>query len=125
MSAFVESLHEVFEALGRIHTKRMFGGHGVYHEGRMFALVLGDTLYLKADAQTARFFDQLALPAFSYQRAGKTATLSYRQAPAELFEDRAEALLWGRRALEAAVRSGAAPKKRKAQARQQGPGDQA
>jgi len=114
MSSFVQSLHEVFEALGRIHTKRMFGGHGVYHEGRMFGLVFQETLYLKSDAQTVGFFDALGLPAFTYQREGKTATLSYRQAPAELFEDRSEATLWGRRAWEAAVRSGTPPRAPKA-----------
>lgn len=109
-SEFVHSLHEVFDRLGRIETRRMFGGHGVYHEGRMIALVAGDTLYLKADAQSAAHFDRLKLPPFTYERQGKTLPMSYRQAPAELFEDREEAALWGRRAYEAALRSGQPPK---------------
>lgn len=110
MSEFVQQLHEVFVGLGRIQTRRMFGGHGVYHEGRMFALVINDTLYLKADRQSLAFFEALDLPAFTYQREGKTARLSYRQAPVDIFEDRSEATLWGRRAWEAAVRSGQPPK---------------
>ncbi|MDB5848529.1 MAG: transcriptional regulator [Rhodoferax sp.] len=114
MSAFVDSLHEVFAGLGRIQAKRMFGGHGIYHEGRMIALIAQDTLYLKADAESAGFFDALGLPAFTYQRAGKTASLSYRQAPVDVFEDRATATLWGRRAFEAALRSGTPPKARAA-----------
>ncbi|APW38575.1 transcriptional regulator [Rhodoferax koreense] len=110
MSAFVQSLHEVFEGMGRIQARRMFGGHGIYHEGRMFALVVRETLYLKADAQTAGFFDALDLPAFSYERQGRITAMSYRQAPADVFEDRSEAALWGRRAWEAALRSGKPPK---------------
>jgi DNA transformation protein len=106
MSEFVRNLHEVFERLGRIDTRRMFGGHGIYHDGRMFGLVVADTLYLKADDQSVAHFDQLRLPAFTYQRNGKTMQMSYREAPAEVFEDRDEAALWGRRAWEAAMRSG-------------------
>ena len=110
MSEFVRSLHEVFERLGRIEARRMFGGHGLYHEGRMFALVTGDTLYLKSDAESAAHFDRLALPPFSYERQGRMTPTSYRQAPAEVFEDRDEAARWGRRAYEAALRSGHRPK---------------
>ena len=113
MSEFVESLHEIFERLGRIQTRRMFGGHGVWHEGRMIALVAKDTLYLKSDADSAEHFDKLNLPPFTYERNGKTMPMSYRQAPADLFEDRHEAALWGRRAYEAALRSGQPPKQKK------------
>ncbi|MEJ1165409.1 TfoX/Sxy family protein [Variovorax sp. CCNWLW186] len=94
MSEFVESLHEIFERLGRIQTRRMFGGHGVWHEGRMIALIAKDTLYLKSDADSAEHFDKLNLPPFTYERNGKTMPMSYRQAPADLFEDRLEAALW-------------------------------
>jgi DNA transformation protein len=113
MSEFVQSLHEVFERLGRIEPRRMFGGYGIYHEGRMFALVLRDTLYLKSDAASAEYFDQLNLPPFTYERNGKTMPMSYRQAPPDLFEDRHEAAVWGRRAYEAALRSGQPPKQKK------------
>ena len=113
MSAFVESLHEVFERLGRIRTRRMFGGHGIWHEDRMIALVVNETLYLKADAESAPHFDALDLPPFTYERQGQSMPMSYRLAPADLFEDRHEAALWGRRAYEAALRSGQPPKQKK------------
>ena len=116
MSVFVQSLHEVFERLGRIETKRMFGGHGVWHEGRMIALVANDTLYLKSDTESAAHFDKLNLPPFTYVREGKSMPMSYRLAPADLFEDRHEAALWGRLAYEAALRSGQPPKPKKAPA---------
>ncbi|HEX7864718.1 MAG TPA: TfoX/Sxy family protein [Variovorax sp.] len=117
MSVFVESLHETFERLGRIETRRMFGGHGIWHEGRMIALVAKDTLYLKSDAESAPHFDKLSLPPFTYVRQGKSMPMSYRQAPADLFEDREEAALWGRLAYEAALRSGQPPKPKKAPAK--------
>jgi len=113
MGALADSLPEVFERLGRIATRRMFGGHGVYHEGRMIGLVVRDTLYLKVDAQSAAHFDAIAAPRFTYQRNGKTTQLSYREAPADIFDDREIAALWGRRAWEAAMRSGQPPKARR------------
>ncbi|WP_445286617.1 TfoX/Sxy family protein [Variovorax atrisoli] len=113
MSEFVQSLHEVFERLGRIETKRMFGGHGVWHEGRMIALVADETLYLKSDAESAVHFDRLNLQPFTYMRQGKAMPMSYRLAPADLFEDREEAARWGRLAYEAALRSGQPPKLKK------------
>lgn len=106
MSQFVQSLHEVFERMGRIQARRMFGGYGIYHDGRMFALVAGDTLYLKADALTLAEFEKRGLPAFGYEREGRRTEMSYRQAPEEIFEDREEAGRWGRMAWEAALRSG-------------------
>ena len=106
MSEFADGLHDVFERFGRVSLRRMFGGHGVFHDGRMFGLVIGDRLYLKVDAQSVAFFDARQLAPFEYLRLGKTARLSYYEAPPELFEDRDEAAVWARRAWEAVLRSG-------------------
>lgn len=105
MSQLADSLHDLFAELGRVEVKRMFGGHGVFHDGLMCALVADGTLYLKADAQTAPHFDALDLPAFSYRRGDTLMQMSYRQAPETVFEDRQEARTWTRRAFEAALRS--------------------
>ena len=105
---------ELLGSLGPTRSRRMFGGHGIFHEGRMIAIVLKDTLYLKSDAESAEHFDKQNLPPFTYERNGKTMPMSYRQAPADLFEDREEAALWGRRAYEAALRSGQPPRKKPA-----------
>lgn len=105
MSGFVDYLHEVFEPFGRIRARRMFGGYGIYHDGIMFALVSGDTLYLKADDRTASLFETRSLPRFEYTRAGRTVGLSYYEAPEEIFDDPDEALAWARRAFDAALRA--------------------
>lgn len=103
MSQFTDALPELFESLGRVTIKRMFGGAGLWHDGLMCALVVRDTLYLKTDETTRPFFDALDLPAFSYERGGKVTATSYRQPPETVFEDRQEAALWTRRAYEAAL----------------------
>jgi DNA transformation protein len=122
MSEFAEELHEVFERFGRVSLRRMFGGHGLFHDGRMFGLVSGDRLYLKTDSQSVTFFETRQLPPFEYMRQGKATRLSYYEAPPEVFEDRDEAAVWARRAWEAALRAGSpkrvkSPKKRARPAR--------
>lgn len=111
MSEFIAYLPEVFELFGTIQIRKMFGGYGVYHDGLMFALVADETLYLKADAENAKFFEEHGLAQFAYQREGKMAKMSYYQAPAEFMEDREQANLWARRSYDAARR--AQRKKRK------------
>lgn len=111
MSEFADELHDVFERFGRISLRRMFGGHGVFHDGRMFGLVTRERLYLKADALSVPFFDARQLAPFEYLRLGKMARLSCYEAPPELFEDREEAAVWARRAWEAALRAGSHKRK--------------
>lgn len=105
MSEFVTYLHEVFELLGPITVRRMFGGYGVYHDGVMFALVAADTLYLKADAENAADFERQGLARYGYNKHGKVTVLPYYLAPAEILEDREQAALWARRSIEASLRS--------------------
>jgi DNA transformation protein len=118
VSAFVEYLPEVFERFGRVVVKRMFGGHGVYRDGLMFALVHDDALYLKTDAQTCGQFDERGLAPFEFSRQGRLMTTSYRLAPAEMLEDRDLAAEWARRSFEVALRAQAAkPAKKKRNAK--------
>ncbi len=90
----------------------MFGGYGIYHDGLMFALVDEDTLYLKADADNVRYFEELGLRRFEYDSNGKVVKLSYFRAPDELLDDRELAAAWAQRSYEVARRSVAAKKKK-------------
>jgi DNA transformation protein len=104
-SGLIAYLAEVFELLGPIRTRRMFGGYGVYHQGLMFGLVMDDTLYLKTDAESRPLFDAAGLAPFVYHKRGKPLPLSYCRAPDGIFDDRELALLWGQRAYGAALRA--------------------
>lgn len=105
MSEFTDFLPEAFEAFGPISVKRMFGGHGVFHDGLMIGLVADETLYLKADAESRGDFTERGLPQFEYPKNGKRIGMSYFAAPEEALEDRDIMRDWARRAYAAAVRS--------------------
>lgn len=105
MNEFCSYLPELFELFGPVSVRKMFGGYGVFRDGLMFALVVDDSLYLKADAENTGCFQRLNLGRFEYIRSGKIARLSYYQAPPEIMEDRELAAVWARRSYDAALRA--------------------
>lgn len=105
MSTDIAHYLDVLGVLGPVRARRMFGGHGLFLDGLMFALVLDDQLYLKADAHSQPEFLALGLAPFVYQRRGKPVSLSYWQAPDEVMDDPDAARHWGRLAFEAALRN--------------------
>ena len=104
---FVDYVMELFGPFGTVGARRMFGGHGVYLDGLMFALVFGDTLYLKADAMNRIEFEQAGCEMFGYARKGKRATLNFFRAPEEAMESPELMLPWERSAYAAALRANA------------------
>lgn len=104
MSEFVASLSEVFAIFGHITSRRMFGGHGIYHDGLMFGLVVNEQLYFKADALSRPQFTDLGLLPFTYLRQGKPTQLSYYLAPEDIFDEPDAARYWAVLAFEAALR---------------------
>jgi len=105
MSEFVDYLVEVFEQFGTVRARRMFGGYGVYHGDLMFGLVANDTLYLKADKQSAKLFEDKGLGQFEYLKSGQSMKMSYYLAPEEIYDDPDVAKKWAQYAYEAALRS--------------------
>ena len=104
--AFAEYCAELLAGLGPVRVKRMFGGHGIYVDDLFVAIVVGETLYLKADGQSAARFEQAGCTAFSYEaKAKKRVSLNYWSAPADAMESPALMRPWARLAMEAALRA--------------------
>ncbi len=136
-NAFVESVCEYLAPLGQVRARPMFGGWGIYVDGRFCAIVIRGALYFKADETSRPEFEAKGLRPFkpfpdqatviSYydapptrrlrsdqgrevglRRAARkrpTSSVTCPRAPPEVFEDPAEMLAWGRKALEAALRN--------------------
>jgi len=95
---------ELFAPLGHIRTKSMFGGWGFYCDDLFFAIVADETLYLKADAESAQHFRVAGGTPFTYaMRDGSTQTMNYWTVPEEAMETPAGMRPWAQRALAAAV----------------------
>jgi DNA transformation protein len=103
-SEFVQLVLDLMAAVGEVRARAMFGGYGIYLGGIMFAIVVDDRLYLKADNATRRAFSDRSLDSFSYVARGRTITMQYYEAPAEVFESAEAMQNWVRPALDCAVR---------------------
>lgn len=114
MNEFIGFVQELLQSWGQVTARRMFGGHGLYHEGLMFAIVMDNRLYLKADAVNRPEFESLGLPPFTFAMRGKEVALSYWAAPDTVFDEPLEAVRWAQSAWAAALRGHLA----KAQARE-------
>jgi len=95
-----DDIRELFCVFGPVEVRRMFGGAGIYAEGRMFALVSEGVIYLKADAHNAPAFEREQLAPFTYAtRTGRRGVMSYRRMPDRLYDDPDELAIWARAAL--------------------------
>ena len=105
MSEFVDYLHEVFIDFGPIRSRKMFGGHGIYHHDLMFGLVFDDELFLKTDKENVTLFEELDLEAFEFKTKDKLIKMSYYRAPEEIYDDPELAQYWANTAFDAALRT--------------------
>lgn len=105
MSGFVqECVDRLNEVLGYVKARGMFGGYGVYHEGRMFALIANDQLYLKADDGNRDTFVDGGSSPFIYESKNKRVEMSYFLAD----PDSGDFAEWVRLATDAAERAATA-----------------
>jgi DNA transformation protein len=103
-AAFVAHLLELFAPQGHASARRMFGGYGLYVDGRMCALVMDGRVYLKTDATTRDEFAAAGCAPFVYLGQKLPIEMSYWSVPEEAL-DSAEAMApWVARALQAADR---------------------
>lgn len=99
----------------------MFGGHGIFRSGTMFALIHDETLYLRSDETTKAVFAAAGMGPFRYRRHGKLVALGYHQAPPEAVDDSDVLAEWAERAYATAVRRAASVKRKTPAAKPGGP----
>ena len=87
---FLEYVQDLFDGLGPIEIKRMFGAAGVMCDGAMFAVVDDDVLYLKADEAFAEELEGMGATrwAYSHRPAGSKRVSNNWSLPDEAADDR-------------------------------------
>jgi len=110
---FQDLLAELFESVGGVSFRRMFGGLGIFRQGLMFALVADDTLYLKADDDTAIAFKAEGCGPFVYDGKDRPVALQYWRLPERLYDDPDEFRQWALNAFAVAERARAEKPRRK------------
>ncbi len=68
---------KLFEALGNIKSRSMFGGFGLFADETMFALVVNNQLHIRADRQTSSDFETQGLKPYVYKKRGFPVVTKY------------------------------------------------
>ncbi len=110
-------LEELFEPLGPIKTKSMFGVDGVFIRlpdgDLMFGLVASETLYLKVDDTNRIDFQEEDKRPFVFEtKNGKQDVASYYELPEALYDEPDIFMDWAKKALDVALRARKPKKKR-------------
>jgi DNA transformation protein len=112
-SGFQDFLAELFEPVGGVSFRKMFGGIGVFRQGLMFALVADDTLYLKTDENSETAFKAEGSGPFVYDGKGRPVTMQYWRLPERLYDEPEEFRQWALNAFAVADRAQGEKPKRK------------
>ena len=114
---YLDYLHDLFSAFAPVTTRAMFGGHGVYRDGLILAIVIDEVLYLKVDDGTRADFEAEGCAPFLYEARGKRIPMSYWSVPEFALDSPQEFRPWAQRAWEAALRKPKAKPKKRAKKR--------
>lgn len=109
---FIRYIHDQLNRWAPVEVRRMFGGHGIFLGGTMFALIYAETLYFRTDASNRGDFEAAGMAPFSYRRNGKEVALGYHEVPPDLLDENEQLGLWAERAFAAAARKAEAKKRR-------------
>jgi DNA transformation protein len=111
--SYKEFVRDLLSGFGPVTIKPMFSG--VYVNGTIFAIVVDDTLYLKADETSSHAFAAEGKGPFTYTLRGKApVAMPYWEVPERLLDDPEELANWAREAYRiACTGKPKAPRKRR------------
>ena len=86
-SALLEDLIDRLGPLGHVSGRAMFGGHGLYLDGMIVGIIIDEMLYLKVDDGNREDYLAAGAAPFTYEGKDHPVTMSYWEAPADIFDD--------------------------------------
>ncbi|WP_372805949.1 TfoX/Sxy family protein [Pontiella sp.] len=95
---FLEYVLDQFSSWGDVSVRKMFGGAGLYRQGKMFGLVANDVVYLKVDATNRAKYEAAGSAPFKPWE-DKPMTMSFWELPADVFEQPEELIAWAEESL--------------------------
>ena len=114
---YLAYLLEQLAGLGRLRSRRMFGGVGLYSGELFFGIIDDDTAYFKSDASNSADYTARNMPRFMPFPERPEAVMAYYQVPADIIEDAESLVAWARKSVAVALASHAAKAGRKPRAK--------
>jgi DNA transformation protein len=103
-------VQEALEPMGAVTMRKMMGGATLYLDGTVFAIIDESELWFKADADTDAIWDAQGCGRFTMEMAGRMASMNYRRAPTEVYDDADAMQRWSTLAVDAGLRAAAKKK---------------
>ena len=101
---FVNHVRELLSSIGDLSDGKFFGGHALKHGGQQFAMIMGNTLYLRVNDETRPEYIAKGSKPFSYlTKVRRVEVRTYFAAPDELLESKDALMTWARKAIRAAT----------------------
>ena len=113
MKKIINIAGDRFAALPELRAKAMFGAHGLYADGKFFAILDEGRLFFKTDEASQADYITRGMGPFTYAMKGKTMTMAYHEVPPEVLENAPELTDWARRAISIAASRKQSTKKAK------------
>ena len=79
--AILKNTLKFFDSLGKIKSRSMFGGFGIFCEDAMFALVVNETLHIRAGKETEIEFKNNGMRPYKYTKRNFPVTTKYYAIP--------------------------------------------
>ena len=100
-AAAAEVATELFDSLGEIRIKAMFGGGGVLCDDIFFACIFEGDIYIKTDDAFASELAKAGSQQFLYKKpsTGKVMKMGYWRLPESAMSDPEKAAILGKRAI--------------------------
>lgn len=92
----LEWIVDQLSELGPVVVRRMFGGAGLYFEGRIFGIVDDDVVYFKVGDDTRDEYVSRGMEPF--RPVPGEASMRYFEVPPDVLEDQSELAAWARKA---------------------------
>jgi DNA transformation protein len=105
---YLQFVLEQLADVGRVSSRRLFGGAGLYRDDLIFGLIARDTLYFKVDDANRADYESRRMRRFNARPESGHAGMRYYEVPADILEDTEACAIWARRSIAAAVASGGA-----------------
>ncbi|QNA86212.1 TfoX/Sxy family protein [Sphingomonas sp. So64.6b] len=105
-TGLIDWVAEAMAPIGTVTMRRMMGGATLYLDGTIFAISSRDALWFKADGESDAAWDAAGCPRFAMERRdGSIASMNYRRAPDDVYDDADALREWAGLALAAGMRA--------------------
>jgi len=96
---FTDYVLDQLSSWGNVTARKMFGGAGLYRDGKMFGLIADDVAYLKVDDSNKEDFAKAGSTPFK-PYPDKSGVMSYYEIPPHVLEQSEELVEWAQRSLD-------------------------